>query len=806
VAAALVAQVLALTSSLSGTVVDPQHLPVPGARVEVVCGAHRRTGETDQRGRFTIEMTSISGECRVLVTRQGFARFESRVGAAADVGPIRLRVADLAEQVTVVPEKTSTRSIGSVVLAGSDLRAFAGTTADLVRYARLLAGGTMQPGVIYLDGLPATTLPPLAAIASISVNADPFSPERSDGDVASIDIVTRVPARTFKLHAGGDVLGIGGGDALASDARAASAFHNIGVAGAVPHLPLTFAANASFGGTSRDVPIRAAVPGAGLTRGTATSRSDNWSGTLRMYVAPGGPLNARFSYRESHADAVNLGAGGIVLPEAASSSSFVTRDARASLTGTAARRLYEGTFLVSRSQWDGQANTGGAGVMVPGDVVMGGASITAGRTRHTGWMSKHVLRGTTVKSWTAGVTLSGTDDADAQTPNPAGLYEFTDLDAYVRALAGDRTATWFVTRGNGSVHRSDMRVAPFVQKPLVVADQIELVAGARADFQTGFGAVISPRLSIAARGRGMLVRAGAGLFVKDVPSTILVFALKNDGQHLQQFMGLDLPLAGAGEDGLTLQTRIRSGLAADLAPPRELMARVSVERPVGRLVPGLEYTWTRARNLLGSERRADGTGWLDLVESHRAAERHRVHAQLQYAWRGRFVSAQYEWVRARDNTDGLFSFAEQAGNLAAEWARSAGLAAHSFTAMGSSTLPGSTSLNASYTWRSTAPYNITTGLDPGRSGLFLDRGGRARNSGDAPGYRSLDVYAYRRIQLPNVWPKAGWRLHVNLGVQAQNILGDRNYLSIGSVVGATNFGRPLAAFPGRSVKLSLQID
>jgi len=43
---------------------------------------------------------------------------------------------------------------------------------DLVRYARLLAGGTMQPGVIYVDGLPATELPPLSAIASISVNAE----------------------------------------------------------------------------------------------------------------------------------------------------------------------------------------------------------------------------------------------------------------------------------------------------------------------------------------------------------------------------------------------------------------------------------------------------------------------------------------------------------------------------------------------------------------------------------------------------------------------------------------------------------
>jgi hypothetical protein len=555
----------------------------------------------------------------------------------------------------------------------------------------------------------------------------------------------------------------------------------------------------------QEVWIQAVVPGADVSLQTARSRNQTWSGTLDAYYAPNAPLKARFSYRESHAEAVNLGVGGIVLPEAGSSASFVTREARATMTEVAARFLYEGSLLMSQSQWNSRANTDGVGIMVPGDVVMGGASIAASRTRHTGWTSKHVLRWRSRTPWMVGITMSGTGDSDEHTPNPAGLFEFADLAAYTQGLAGGESATWFVTRGNGSVHCANVRIAPFVQKQLLVADHVEFVAGARADYQSGFGTLVSPRLSMATHWRGFKVRAGAGLFIQDLPNSIFVIALENDGQHLQQFMTSDASLAGASDPGVRL-TSIRSRLAPDVTRPRELMERVSVERPLGRFVPGIEYTWTRDRHLLGSERRADGTGWLDLFESNRAAERHRLHVQLQYAWKGRHLSAQYEWIRARDNTDGPFSFAERPGNLTAEWARSAGVAPHNVTAMGTFMLPALISLNVTHTWRSSAPYNITTGLDTERNGLFIDRGGRIRNSGDAPSYNSLEVYAYRRIQLPNFLRRASWRIHVNIGVQAQNILDNRNYISIGSVVGAANFGRPFAAFPGRSVRLSLNFD
>jgi hypothetical protein len=43
-------------------------------------------------------------------------------------------------------------------------------------------------------------------------------------------------------------------------------------------------------------------------------------------------------------------------------------------------------------------------------------------------------------------------------------------------------------------------------------------------------------------------------------------------------------------------------------------------------------------------------------------------------------------------------------------------------------------------------------------------------------------------------------------VQVDNILDRKNYISVGSIAGSSTFGIPLAAYPGRSVRLFLNVD
>jgi hypothetical protein len=109
-------------------------------------------------------------------------------------------------------------------------------------------------------------------------------------------------------------------------------------------------------------------------------------------------------------------------------------------------------------------------------------------------------------------------------------------------------------------------------------------------------------------------------------------------------------------------------------------------------------------------------------------------------------------------------------------------------------------------WRSSAPFNVTTGLDPSGNGLFVDRGGRPRNNGNGPGYNSLSLSAHKRFMIPQGVAHLRSPMFLDFGVQGENLLGNRNYLAVGSVAGSPSFGTPIAALPGRSVRFWLNLN
>jgi hypothetical protein len=792
-------------SPVTGVVVDPQGLPVPGARVELACPEHRASVTTDAQGRF--EIAGAADACRLSVLHRGFSPVHQPVGRATAF-VLRLRVADVTETATVTPDAAARlRRVapGSVSLIDTELKAVAGNTRDLVRYASLLVGAAIRPTTVYVDGLPAGVLPPIDAIERISVNADAFAAEFANGDVTFIQIITKAPARTFRVTAASDLLGLGGGDVIAPGSHSASRFGNVRVTGPVPHLPVTFSSAVSVGRTSMDVPIRAVLPDRGAGPDTAIATNRIWSGAVDLHYSPTPPIRIRSSYQQSRADAGNLGVGGIVVPEAGFASSFVAREARATMTAIGSRLLYEGGVIAGQTSSKTMANSAGMGIAVSGDVVMGGSSISRAQTNRIQWTSKHVLRSQSSRPWSAGITVAGTDDSSRLAPNPAGTFQFADAESYATALAGGATGTWFVTRGHQAVRYINVTAAPFLQKTLARSKYVELDAGVRADFQAGFGTIVAPRMSIAGEWRGVNIRAGAGLFVRTLPAAIFVAAIANDGRHLEQFMATDVSFVNVASAQLDGQGSIRSRLSPTLARPRQWMERISVERRLGNLTSAVEYTWTEDA-LLGSRRLAVGAGWADVVESNRAARGRRLHLRAAYTWKRQQLVANYEWTRARDNSDGPFSFLERADDIAAEFVRSAGVSPRNFTAAGTFRLPAAVSLTISDTWRNSAPFDITTGSDVLRTGLTVDRGGRARNSGTGPGYHSVAAYGYRRIPLPKIPGRPVRRHYLDLGVQADNILDRRNYISVGSVAGSSTFGRPLAAFPGRSVRLFLSVD
>ena len=380
---------------------------------------------------------------------------------------------------------------------------------------------------------------------------------------------------------------------------------------------------------------------------------------------------------------------------------------------------------------------------------------------------------------------------------------FENAEAYADAQVGLGTGTWFGARGSGRTAYASTAVAPFVEADVLRSAHVRVRGGLRADYQSGGGTLVSPRVSGAATWRGSTLRWGGGVFVHDWTTGVLLQALENDRSHLDRVLATSAAFADAESGGTSRAVPIDSRIADDLTRPRDLVLRASVERPWGSLTPGVEYTWTRATHRLGSRRLADGEGWVDLLESNRFARKHQLHLRLQAEARGQRIGVHYRWTRSRDDGDGPFSFPEAQDDLASEESRSAGIAAHELSAVASLRLPGDVSLTVVESWHGSTPFDVTTGTDPAGLGLFNFRGGRPRNSGDGPGYHSVSLYGSRRVALPLPGER---KTCASVSLHVENLLNDRNYVVVGGVAGSPLLGVPLVALPGRSVRVSVSFD
>jgi hypothetical protein len=801
----LLAVLAAATSgaaALEGRVVDPQGRVVGGAAVTLGCGAPADERRTDAAGSFRFDRGAGFAGCTVAARAEGFTAPPAQaVGATPLV--LRLGPPALSETLTVRPREGDDglgafRSIASASVGRAELRSVSENTADLVRYARARAGLSRSvAGQVYVDGLPAGSLPPSATVDRIVVDADPFSAEFADGSEGRVEIATLVPDRKLRLQLGGSGFGRGGGSALDDGAEARSRWWNLGATGPVPRLPLAFSVHTTLADERHDVPLRAAAPG-GAEAGPPTAPASSSSSSLRLGLdySRGDTTRASISILGSHGRQSNLGLSGTVLPEAAMSLGSDARELRLAFTTRSAGLVHRGGVVGSWSESSMAANSQAPGVSVPGAWTVGGADTAALDARGTRWTAKYVVQsGPGRRYWSAGATVSRTSDSEADVPNPGGRVVFESTRAWADARDGRGGGTWLGARRASRAAWATLELAPFVEADLVQSARVRLRGGLRADCQSGGGTLLSPRLSGAALWRGATLRWGGGVFVHDWTTGVLLQAVKNDLAHLDRFLAR----------GDLAPVAIDSRIAADLTRPRDLVLRGSVERRRGGWTSGAEYTWTRTTHALGSRRLAGGDAWVDVLESNRSASRQKVYVTLQGEARGQTIAVHYQWTRSRDDGDGPFSFPEGPDDVAAEWARTAGLAAHEVGVVAGLRLPGGVSLTVVDAWHSSTPFDVTTAADPAGLGLFNARGGRPRNSGDGPGYHSTSLFASRRLPLPGTG-RSGRKTCANLSLHVENLLNERNVVVVGSVVGSPLFGAPLLALPGRSVRLGVSFD
>jgi hypothetical protein len=779
------------------------------------CGQGRRSTVTDVDGLFYFTAIAGDSRCELSVEHPHFNAYRGAISEATADLLVRMDIAPVKESVTVsaTPDEDMllTRStLSSVSLGENELRQISNNTESLIRYAKLLAGASIGPDAVYVDGLPASTLPDAQTIATLTVNATPFSAEYADGDQTHIEITTKNPDRQLRLNFGGASLGAGGDNPLAGGTNAKSNSGNWNLSGPVPLLPVSFSAQVTFATSATPLAIEAAppavlFPGGQWAPANVTSSNHSAAGSVHFYFYPNETVRAHASFSESHFGGTNIGAGSLVVPQAGSRSGFTTRDLLFSIRKTFPVLLLSGGIVYSATGTDVNANSDAVGVTVPGAFTAGGAAISQSTSRHVSWTAKTTVQGTSSSSWIAGVSIGHLDDAVQQIPNPYGILQFDDTADYLSALNGQNTGVLLVTRGSGVARLRTSLAAPFFQRQLLKKRNLIVNAGIRADYQSGYGALLSPRLSAATEWHKFVFRSGGGVFVEPLPNPAVLSVLQDEGLYSQQYLAENVSFGDLTSVEFLPRDQIRSQLGPGITRPRHFMVKNSIERSFGNFTAGTEYTWTRGEHLLGSRRLVCDDGWLDFLESDRESILQRIRSQLTYRIKGQRLVTTYDWTHSRDDTGGAFSFPAGQNDIRSEWARSAGIAPHTFTSAALLQLPGRISTNLTESWHGSAPYNITTGLDPANDGLYTDRGGLPRNSGNGPDFRSVALYISRRVAFPNLGPSR-WRLAVRIGLQVENLLDSRNYTSVGSVMNSPTFGVPLSALPGRSLRLWINLD
>ena len=790
-------------------IVDPQQKYVAGAVASLVCDRQREDVTAGPDGRVVFNVGTGTEGCTVSVTHPGFKTFREVVGDRPIPWRIELELDAVRQRVDVTADPNTAPlaglSFGSTSLSRDQLRHLGNETDAYVRYAKAVAGTSLRQDDIYVDGLPATSLPPAARIARIEVNGDPFSVEYSTSGRNRIHITTQPPDRQLRLNAGGSSLAAGGGSLLAPGLSSHSRALNLSVSGPVPRSPLAFSLNGSATSFEDRQPLLA-VDDSQESPTSAPTGTDVASISGQLHYGGDG-ARATLAFRASSMESANGSVGGLTLAEAGHRIKVDTQEFRLSAERASPRVRARGGFVVNRTISSLDANSGLPGLTVLGSFTRGGAAITAAQATRTNLTAKAVIESRSGRAWRAGATLTRTAAEEFEQPNALGVTQFGNAASYQAALEGPAAGTWTADRGSETVHSSTWIASPFAEIHLLRRTSLFVKTGLRADVQRGAGVALSPRLFAAGSLKGFLWRGGAGLFVENLTNELFIQALKGDGLHSQRLLATRVSLVNPDQPDqpdqpLAFDSRpVLMRLAPDLARPRDLVGQISIERRVGQFFPGAEYSWRAGRGLLGSRRLGSPTSWTDLVESNRTRQEHRLHLRLGHAWKGQTVLVHYQWVHAMDDTDGPFSFPADQDALGNEWARSADVSPHHVTVVGNFRLPSDVALSIVATTRSAAPYNITTGADPAANGLYTDRAGRPRNGGHGPTYRSVDLSASRRIHFPNIFGASEKTLAIDVGIQAQNLLNAENHLTLGSVLSSPTFGQPLSALPGRAVRV-----
>ena len=711
------------------------------------------------------------------------------------------------------------------------------------------------PGAQFrVDGFTGGRMPPKSQIRSIRLpRMDAFAAQNHGGmnGMMFIDIMTQPGAGPLRgsidgsfqddsLNARNPFTAVKGDEQVRQ--------YGMSLAGTIRPNKTSFSMN--FGGTSQYTSpnLLAVLPDGSTLAEPLRVPSDSVNFNGRMDHALNAEHAVRVSFDRNSRDARNQGVGGFNLMDRA----YRANPKRTRCGSPKAGRLDAGCSQNRGCNWCGDRRAAALKSrrrpsQVLGAFTSGGAQMMGGQHRFDLEAASDLdyVRGS--HSWRIGGLIEGGRYRSDDISNYLGTYTFASLDDY---RAG-RPSNYTRKIGNPNVTYSRWQAGLYVQDDWRMTRNLMLSAGVRAGVQTltddQFN--LSPRVNLGwspLRSGKLTFRLGYGYFYDWVNGDLYKQTLLVDGVRQRELNIInpsypELPSAGVTSvtnkylwsDDLSLPTSHRVSVGAD----RQITTNM-------RFNVGYTYGWgrglLRGRNLNapvdGARPDAAFANVVSLVPDAEART-HSVNVGWNLTllqWKRAFFFANYAWSKSDTNTTGAFSLPANGDNLDTEWGPSGGDVRH--RASFSMNMAPVTNLGVSLNARaqSGSPYNITTGRDDNRDGLFNDRpAGTSRNSARTAAQWDLGgrvSYAWgfgTRAQGAGGGPAgatvvigggggggamapgfgggaADKRFRIEVYASAQNLLNRANYVGYSGVMTSQLFGQPTSVLNPRKVQLGIR--
>jgi len=531
-------------------------------------------------------------------------------------------------------------------------------------------------------------------------------------------------------------------------------------------------------------------------------------------------------YSFEHQSNNNVGAGGNVLPEAATNTRFLEHEINVSYRHIFSPRwVNQLQFLVGHYDAPVFSLNENPQIVVSGFFTGGGAQADSRRTEYH-------FDGTEFLTYVNGnhQLLFGVDIPDISRrgmddfTNMAGTYTFATLVDFQRSTPG----TYLVQKGSGHVVFLERVLSGFIEDTIRLKPNFSVSLGVRYYWQNYFHDDpnnLAPRLGFAwapTKNGKTIFRGGAGEFYdRTGPRPIgdllhfngvnlLRFILSNPQNPPFQFSYPVTPaqLAGAPTALVVLDPRLRI--------PYTIQYSMGIERQVtAKSTFSATYIGSRGIDLFRS-RDANAPLTLNSLvrpnpnlgqERQIESEGYQKSNSLELTFRGkpsRFFAGQVQYTLGKtyNNTSGITYFPGNSYLPSADWARSDNDRRHKFDLLGSTESAKYFSIGAALSLYSGKPVNVTTGADDNHDGIYNDRPlSLARNTMHGPGLINLDLNLQRDFLFVK-GKKEGPTLTV--GLNSFNVLNHQNDVTYVGIKSSRYFGQAVSALPPRRMQLNLQ--